>query len=66
MTKEDKYAVVADGEVVDTEPTKRAAAAAAKEVEAEEVVVVPVEEVEQAKIETAGLATDSNGITHIR
>lgn len=65
MVKEDKYAVVADGEVVDTEPTKRAANEAAKEVEAVNVEVVPVDEVEQAKIDTAS-NVDAQGIQHLR
>lgn len=62
--KEDKYAVVADGEVVDTEPTKTAAKKAAKEVEADNVEVVPVEEVAAATSTSNG--TDEMGIQHLR
>lgn len=63
--KEDKYAVVADGEVVDTEPTKAKANKAAKELETENVEVVPVEEVREAKAKTRR-AGDAQGIPHLR
>jgi len=63
--KENKYAVVADGELVDSEPTKREANKVAKETDAIEVLVVPVEEVEQAKAETA-TGEDFQGIAHVR
>lgn len=60
----DKYAVVADGVVVDTEPTKRAAAEVAKAVEGD-VKVVPVDKVEEAKAETKPEG-DGMGIVHLR
>lgn len=63
--KEDKYAVVADGEVVDTEPTKASAKKVAKELDAENVEIVALEDVEEAKLDTASGA-DSQGIPHLR
>ncbi len=61
---EDKYAVVADGVVVDTEPTKTAAQKVAKATEGD-VVVVPVDKVEEAKEKTQPEG-DNMGILHLR
>ncbi len=58
--KEDKYAVVADGVVVDTEPTKKKANEAAKEVDADKVEVVPVKD---APVDGT---PPSGGIRHLR
>ncbi len=64
MTQEDKYAVVVDGEVVDTVPTKRAAKEVLRDVASDDV---EVREFDPEKDVVKPLPPgDQQGVPHIR